>query len=93
MNKVYVMIFAMIFSFSSCSINNEQIPLVIGNKYSVKYVYDDKDPFENKNYDTLVILDMKYGYVKYQTLDVYKKKDTNFFFSATEKYFNKLITK
>lgn len=98
MKIVNLMISAIIFSISSCSTNSnnqysEQIPLVIGNKYSVKYLYDEKNPFEKIKYDTLIILDRKNGYIKYQPLDVYKKNDTNFFFSATEKYFIKLINK
>ena len=93
----YIIFIVVALMFFNCSKEhkNKEIskPLIIGNKYSTEYKFDKNDPFEKIRYDTVIILDLKDGYVKYQPVKFFYIKDTNMYFSTHEEYFLKKIVK
>lgn len=65
-----------------CSNRSEEKTCVIGQKYIKRYIWNEDNPFEKPKYDTVIIIDVQNGWVKYRGV-----KDTSFFQSTKEEYF------
>jgi hypothetical protein len=66
-----------------CSTSNKE-KCIIGQKYIRKLMVNEDNPFEIAIYDTVVVLDVKKGWVKYTN---YKNTDTSYFYSGREEFF------
>jgi len=59
---------------------------VVGQEYVKKYIFDKENPFDKATYDTVVVLAIQDGYVKYREVN---SNDTDFFLSTKVEYFMK----
>lgn len=64
----------------------DQEPLLTGKYYIREVVYDEQDPFEIPQRDTVIVLDQKDGYVKW-TLK--KWEHTDYYISSERSFFVK----
>jgi len=67
-----------------CSNRSEEKTCIVGQKYIKRFIWNEENPFEKTKYDTVIVIDVQNGWVKYRDVN---SKDTNFFISGKVKYF------
>jgi hypothetical protein len=67
-----------------CLNRSEEKTCVIGKKYIKRFIFNEDNPFERAKYDTVIVIDVQNGWVKYAD---YSNKDTSFYRSTREEYF------
>ena len=68
-------------------LKNQFKEIEIGDTYLKSFYWDSEDPFEDLNIDTVKVIDIKDGYVKYS----FNCGDTPIYGSAEIKYFRDMI--
>jgi len=84
--RTAIILIVILFTYG-CSNNSN---LIIGGKYVKRHILNEDNPFEKPTYDTVTIIDIQNGWVKYRYSD-----DTSYYPSTRVKYFiedTKLLT-
>lgn len=56
---------------------------IIGQKYVTRFIFNEENPFEKARYDTVIVLDIQNGYVKYRSM----KRPFFSYYSGKVEYF------
>jgi hypothetical protein len=83
MKKLIKSIFALLFERS-----NEDSKINIGDHFLLSYRWKTKDPFEKKEIKTVVVCDIKKGYIQYYYLET-----PELMLSIKKEYFKKICKK
>lgn len=85
-NLAKLMLVAVFFIGCSKKQNDENIKLKIGKEYTISFDWEEENPFEVKDIDTVKVVGLKGNYVQWQYRNGFKQ-------SSSIRLFSKLVKK